>query len=107
MDKKYFNERLKRWPHLHFSEVIIREYPGMPTWNKKYEIYLQDQARLSAQLFIRTTHNGEDPVQVAEQYRNWLGEYNQMASVNHLAGKENRWNRAKTLCPTSSVRSYF
>ena len=107
MDKKYFNERLKRWPHLHFSEVIIREYPGTPTWNKKYEIYLQDQARLSAQLFICTTSNDENPEQIAEQYRNWLEEYNQMAAGNPLAAQENMSHQAKRFCRSPSARSYF
>lgn len=105
MDKKYFTERLKRWPHLHFSEVIIREYPGTPAWNKKYEIYLQDRARLSAQLFICTTRNDENPEQIAEQYRHWLEEYNQMTADNPLLAQENMSHLAKRLCRASSTRS--
>ncbi len=104
MDKKYFYERLKRWPHLHFSDVIVRESPGTTAWNKRYEIYLKDKARFSAQLFICTTVQSEDPEQVAGQYRDWLEEYNLMAADSPLAGQDQMVHLGKNHRRASSVR---
>ncbi|WP_233268320.1 hypothetical protein [Pantoea sp. BAV 3049] len=75
MDKAHFYERLMRWQHLRFNDVVLRERPDTPAWNKKYEIYIQDNTRLSAQLYIRTTQPDENSVLVMEQYLGWLSEY--------------------------------
>lgn len=76
MDKAHFYERLMRWQHLRFNDVVLRERPDTPAWNKKYEIYILDNTRLSAQLYIRTTQPEENTVLVMEQYLAWLSEYN-------------------------------
>ncbi|MGB9097457.1 hypothetical protein [Erwinia sp.] len=76
MDKKHFYERLTRWQHLRFNGVTSRERPDTQAWNKKYEIYIQDKSRSSAQLYIRTTQPGEDITQVLSEYLSWLQEYN-------------------------------
>lgn len=76
MEKAYFYERLTRWQHLHFSNVVLRERPETPAWEKQYEIYIQDMSRTAAQLFIRTTLPGEDTTTVTEKYLRWLNDYN-------------------------------
>lgn len=76
MEKAYFYERLTRWQHLHFSNVVLRERPETPAWEKQYEIYIQDMSRTAAQLFIRTTLPGEDTGVVMEKYLRWLNDYN-------------------------------
>ncbi|MGA7508341.1 MAG: hypothetical protein WBW72_08510 [Erwinia billingiae] len=76
MDKNHFYERLTRWQHLRFNDVTLRERPDTQAWNKKYEIYIQDKSKTSAQLYIRTTQPGEDIAQVLGEYLKWLQEYN-------------------------------
>jgi hypothetical protein len=75
MDKNHFYERLTRWQHLRFNDVTLRERPDTQAWNKKYEIYIQDKSKTSAQLYIRTTQPGEDIAQVLGEYLKWLQEY--------------------------------
>ncbi|MFU9138450.1 hypothetical protein [Erwinia tasmaniensis] len=77
MDKTHFYQRLMRWQHLRFNDVIVRERPETPAWDKKYEIYIQDKSRTSAQLYIRTTQAGENISQVREEYLRWLNEYHE------------------------------
>lgn len=76
MDKTHFYQRLTRWQHLRFNDVVLRERPDTEAWNKKYEIYIQDKTKSSAQLYIRTTQPGEDITQVMAEYLVWLEEYN-------------------------------
>ncbi|WP_051936981.1 MULTISPECIES: hypothetical protein [Erwinia] len=82
MNKKHFYQRLTRWQHLRFNDVILRERPDTPAWDKKYEIYIQDNSRPAAQLYIRTTQSGENTTLVMEEYLNWLAEYNQECEVS-------------------------
>ncbi|WP_193323383.1 hypothetical protein [Erwinia endophytica] len=88
MDKTHFYQRLMRWQHLHFNDVVLREHPGTPAWNNMYEIYIQDNSCLSAQLYIRTTQPGENTTQVLEQYLAWLHEYNTHATERTLTFKQ-------------------
>ncbi|KGT86671.1 membrane protein [Erwinia typographi] len=76
MDKNHFYERLARWQHLRFNDVVVREHPDTQAWNKQYEIYLLDKTRSSAQLFIRTMQPGEDIARVLAEYLSWLQDYN-------------------------------
>lgn len=76
MDKKHFYERLTRWQHLRFNDVVLRERSDTSGWNKKYEVYIQDKTKSSAQLYIRTTQPNEDMTLVMEEYLQWLREYN-------------------------------
>ncbi|WLS78095.1 hypothetical protein Q3V30_16725 [Erwinia pyri] len=81
MDKMHFYQRLTRWQHLRFNDVVLRERPDTQAWNKKYEIYIQDKTKLSAQLYIRTTQPGEDVTLVMAEYLSWLEDYNDDESV--------------------------
>jgi len=88
MDKTHFYQRLMRWQHLRFNDVVLRERPDTLAWNKKYEIYIQDNSCLSAQLYIRTTHPEENTTLVMEQYQTWLHEYNAQAADRTLTFKQ-------------------
>lgn len=90
MDKMHFYQRLTRWQHLRFNDVVLRERPDTQAWNKKYEIYIQDKTKLSAQLYIRTTQPGEDIALVTEEYLTWLQEYNDAATVATAAQESTR-----------------
>ncbi|EXU77099.1 hypothetical protein [Erwinia mallotivora] len=78
MDKAHFYERLTRWRHLRFNDVTLRERADTPAWNKKYEVYILDNTRLSAQLYIRTSQPEENTALIMAQYQAWLDEYNAM-----------------------------
>ncbi|MFB9087746.1 hypothetical protein ACFFW8_25730 [Erwinia tracheiphila] len=80
MNKEHFYERLSHWKHLRFNDVVLRERTVTPVWNSKYEIYILDNTRLSAQLYIRTTYPEENTAQVMEQYLRWLHEFNATSS---------------------------
>lgn len=83
MDKQHFYERLMRWQHLRFNDVILRERQDTVAWDKKYEIYIQDKTRSCAQLYIRTTQPGEDMTLVMDEYLRWLHEYNEVRTDAH------------------------
>ncbi|WP_197473317.1 hypothetical protein [Erwinia sp. ErVv1] len=88
MDKTHFYQRLMRWQHLRFNDVIVRERPETPAWDKKYEIYIQDKSRTCAQLYIRTTQGGENITQVREEYLRWLNEYHEHSAPDRRLGSQ-------------------
>ncbi|WP_428945357.1 hypothetical protein ACQK5W_04545 [Pantoea sp. FN060301] len=106
MDKTHFYERLMRWQHLHFNDVILRERQDNAAWDKKYEIYIQDKTRSCAQLYIRTTQPGEDMIQVMDEYLRWLHEYNEVRTDARGAAERKNSPAQRSLLNENHHRVY-